>query len=100
MVVGWLGDGSVFAEEGVGAGGAGGGFAQDVRCPAAGKRVMSSPISAMIARAAVAPVPGISSSRVIARVKGAISCSIRSSITVMSASTASIWASMRAGRNP
>lgn len=35
--------------------------AQDERCAGVGKRVMSTPTSAMITAAAVAPIPGISS---------------------------------------
>jgi hypothetical protein len=42
-------------------------FAQDTRCPAVGNRLMSIPISARITQAAMALMPGISSSRVLPR---------------------------------
>src|SRR5664280_912363 len=53
-------------------------WAHDARCAGVGNRVMSRPISAMIACAVVTPTPGISSSRVTVAAKGAICSSIRS----------------------
>ena len=73
--------------------------AHDARCAGVGNRVMSRPISAMIACAAVTPTPGISSSRVTALAKGAICSSIRACTTSMSAVIPSIRASMVRNRN-
>ena len=74
-------------------------MAQETRCPAVGKRSISIPISARITHAAMALMPGISSSRCAAAVKGAIISSILPSRAAMSASMASTRASILAGRN-
>jgi hypothetical protein len=87
-------------------------LAQEARWAGVGNRVMSRPISAMKIAAAVGPIPGISSSRAAASAKGARGCSagdrgtaarvccpIWVSTAVMSRSTASTRASIRASRN-
>jgi hypothetical protein len=60
---------------------------------------MSSPTSAMITLAVVTPAPGIESRRATASAKGAICSSIRVSTSAMSASMASIRASILVSRN-
>ena len=74
-------------------------FAQEHRCPAVGKRDMSTPISARMIAAATGPMPGISSRRAAAAAKGARYASICSSTAAMSASMPSMRASIRASRN-
>lgn len=63
-------------------------LAQDERWAGVGKRVMSTPISAMITAAAVAPIPGISARRATACAKGTNSCSVRCCTASMSALSA------------
>jgi hypothetical protein len=74
-------------------------FAQDTRCPAVGKRAMSSPVSARIACAAARLIPGTSSSLRAAAAKGAICSSIRPSRAAMSLVIASTRASIRLSKN-
>src|SRR5664280_2603298 len=74
-------------------------LAHDASCAAVGNRVMSSPTSAMITLAVVTPTPGIGSRRATASAKGAICSSIRVSTSAMSASIASIRASILVSRN-
>lgn len=60
-------------------------LAQDTRWPAAGKRVISSPVSASIACAATRLIPGTSSSFSAAAAKEAASASIRVSRSAIAA---------------
>ncbi len=76
-----------------------GGEPQQVRCAGVGKRVMSTPISAIIVCAAVTPMAGISSRRPTAAAKGAICSSMRASTAAMSPFIASTRDSIRVSRN-